>query len=117
MVEVVIVLPVMMLIILLSIQAALWAEAAEVVQAAAAIGSETATGSGSSTAAGVAATRSYLLDHGGRLVARPSVSMSTSSSGLVQVRVDGFAISIVPFLHLGVSAVRSEPLQEFRESG
>ena len=116
-VEVVIVLPVMMLIILLSIQAALWAEAAEVVQGAAAIGSETAAGSGSSTAAGVAATNSYLLVHGGHLVTRPSVSMSTSPRGVVEVRVDASAISIIPFLHLSVSAVRSEPLQKFRESG
>jgi Flp pilus assembly protein TadG len=116
-VEVVIVLPVMMLVILFAVQAAMWAEAAEVVQAAAAVGSETAAGSGSSSAAGVTASESYLLDHGGRLVTAPSASVGNTPGGLLEVRVDATAISIIPFLHLKVSAVRVEPLQKFRESG
>jgi Flp pilus assembly protein TadG len=116
-VEVVIVLPMMMLVILLSVQAAVWAEAAEVVQAAAAVGSETAAGAGGSSASGAAATASYLAIHGGHLVTGPSVQVGNVPGGLVQVRVNGSAISIIPFLHLNVSAVRVEPVQEFRESG
>ncbi len=110
-------LPVMMLVILFAIQAAMWAEAAQVVQAAAAVGSETAAGSGSSTAAGAAATYSYLIVQGERLVSEPSVNVNTSPGGLVEVRVHASAISILPFLHLTVSAVRVEPVQKFRESG
>lgn len=110
-------LPVMMLVILLAVQAAMWAEAAEVVQEAAAIGSETAAGSGSSAASGVAATESYLAVQGRHLVSGPSVQVGTSPGGFVHVRVDASAISIIPFLHLNVSAIRVEPAQEFRESG
>jgi hypothetical protein len=114
---VVIVLPVMMLVILLAIQAAMWAEAAEVVQGAATVGSDTATGFGGSTISGTAATESYLLAHGERLVSGPSVEVRALPGGLVRVRVAAFAVSIVPFVHLKVSAVRVEPVQEFRESG
>jgi Flp pilus assembly protein TadG len=114
---VVIVLPVMMIVILLAIQAALWVEAAEVVQAAASAGSETAAGSGGSTASGMAAAQSYLALHGGELIVRPSVHVGTSAGEVVEVRVDASAISIIPFLDLKVSADRSEPVQEFRQSG
>jgi hypothetical protein len=115
-VEVVIVLPLMMLIILLGVQAAMWAVAAQVVQAAAATGSETAAGIGGSSAAGISAADSYLATHGGQLITRPSVRVS-STSGFVDVRVSAWALQIVPLLHLAVSAVRVEPLQKFRGSG
>ncbi len=107
----------MMLVILLAVQATMWAEAAEVVQGAAAVGSETATGFGSSSASGTAATESYLFLHGGHLVSGPSVEVDALSGGLVRVRVEASAISILPFVHLKVSAVRVAPVQEFRESG
>lgn len=110
-------LPVMMLVILLAVQAAMCAVAAEVVQGAAAAGSETASGSGGSTASGTEAAKSYLVVHGGRLVTGPSVQVGISAGGQVDVRVDAFAISIVPFFHLKVSAVRVEAVQVFRESG
>ena len=113
----VIVLPVIMMVILLAIQGALWVEAAEVVQAAAAAGSETAAGSGGSTASGMAAAESYLALHGGQLIVKPSVHVRISPGEVVQVRVDASAISIIPFFDLKVSADRSEPVQEFRESG
>jgi hypothetical protein len=112
----VIVLPVMMLVILLSVQAAMWAVAAEVVQGAASVGSETAAGEGGSLGSGDLAAREYLVSHGGKMISSPSVQVD-SASGFVEVRVRAWAVEIVPLLHLGVSAVRTEPLQEFRESG
>jgi Flp pilus assembly protein TadG len=114
--EVVVIVPVMMLVILLAVQAAMWAVAAEVVQAAAAVGSQTAAAQGSSPAAGTAAAQAYLFEHGGTLISKPSVQVE-SSAGQVEVRVSAQAVEIVPLFDLGVSAVRVEPLQEFRESG
>lgn len=116
MVEVVIVLPVIMLVLLLGVQAAMWAIAAEVVQGAAATASAKAAGIGGSSAAGVSAARSYVAAHGGQLISKPSVRVS-STSGLVDVRVSAWALQIIPLLHLAVSAVRDEPLQVFRGSG
>ena len=116
MVEVVIVLPVIMLVLLLGVQAAMWAVAAEVVQGAAATASERAAGLGGSSDAGVSAARAYLVAHGGQLISGPSVRVS-SVSGLVDARVSAWALQIVPLLHLAVSAHRREPLQMFRGSG
>ncbi len=109
-------LPVMMLVILLGVQAAMWAVAAEVVQAAAAVGTETAAGEGGSLGSGTSAAQAYLASHGGKMITKPSVRVE-SASGFVEVRVKAWAVEIVPLLHLGVSAVRVEPLQEFLESG
>ena len=116
-VELVVVVPAVMIVIFLAVQAALWAEAAEVVQAAAATGSETASGLGSSPAAGAAAARSYLEAQGSHLVSSPTVEAEGLQGASVEVRVEASAVSIVGLLHLGVSAVRVEPVQEFRESG
>jgi hypothetical protein len=106
----------MMLVILFAVQAAMVAVAAEVVQAAASVGSETAAGAGSTTQAGTAAAQSYLYAHGGETISRPSVRVE-SSPGFVEVRVTALAVGIIPLFHIGVSASRVEPLQEFRESG
>ena len=109
-------LPVVMLVILLGVQAAMWAVASEVVQAAAAVGSETAAGEGGSAGGGTSAAQAYLAVHGGKMISTPSVKVKFSS-GFVTVRVNARAVEIVPLFHLGVSAVRVEPVQEFRESG
>ena len=69
-----------------------------------------------SVGAGDSAAQSYLASHGGKMISKPSVQVE-SASGFVDVKVDATAVEIVPFLHLGVAAVRVEPLQEFRESG
>lgn len=116
MLEVVIVLPVVMLVILLAVQAAMWAVASEVVQAAAAVGSETAAGEGGSVGGGTLAAQAYLAAHGGKMISAPSVHVE-STSGFVKVQVNAWAEEIVPLFHLSVSAVRVEPVQEFRESG
>jgi hypothetical protein len=115
-VEVVIVLPAMMLVILLGVQVAMWAVAEEVVQAAAATGSEVGAGAGGSPAAGTAAVRSYLSEHGGKLISTPSIRIE-SASGFIDVRVRASALQIIPLFHLGVSAVRVAPVQKFRSSG
>jgi hypothetical protein len=116
-VELVVVIPAVMIVMFLAVQAALWAEAADVVQAAAATGSQTAAGLASTPSAGAAAARSYLATQGSHLVTSPTVEVESLQGGSVEVRVDASAVSIVGLFHLGVSAIRVEPKQEFRESG
>jgi hypothetical protein len=107
----------MMLVILLAVQAAMWAQASEVVQSAAAIGSQAAAESSGSPDQGKQAAESYLQAHAASLVASPYVEVKSPASGYVSVRVSGSTESIVPLFNWGVSADRVEPIQEFRESG
>jgi hypothetical protein len=107
----------MMLVILLAVQAAMWAQAAEIVQSAAALGSQVAAGSGGSLNGGKQAAESYLESHATSLIVSPSVEVTNPKNGYVSVRVSGRTESIVPLFGIGVSAERVEPIQEFRESG
>jgi hypothetical protein len=116
-VEVVLVIPVVMLVVAIAIQMAIWSDAAQTVQVAAALGDQTAAGYGSSVVSGKSTTESYLSEHGELLQKGTSVVAKSLPQGFVWVRVDASAVSIIPFLHLGVSAVRVAPVQEFRESG
>jgi Flp pilus assembly protein TadG len=114
-VEVVVIVPVMMLLIVMAIQMALWADAAEVVQASAAVGSEIAAGTGGSLQEGTQVAKSYLAQHSA-VVTDASVRSGTSN-GFVEVNVRAKSVAIVPLMHFEVSADRIEPIQEFRESG
>lgn len=115
--EVVIIVPVMMLLVLAAIQATLVVEANDVVQAAASVGSEVAAGFESSAPQGRAAASSYLSEHGRGLVSEPAIAIAESRSGSVTVEVTARAVGILSFMGLTVSATRSEPIQEYRESG
>jgi len=116
-VEVVLLLPVLMLVILLTVQMAMWADAAVVVQQTAALGGNAAAGFGGSMNTGEVAAEDYLSLHGGLFSPGSSVEANSLPGGFVEVRVNATTESIVPLLHLEVSAQRVEPIQEFRESG
>ena len=116
-VEVVIILPAFMVVLLLAVQVALWAMAGEVVQGAASAGSQVAAAAGSSDRAGKSAAVNYLSANGGSLVQSPTVEVTRSSGGLATVRVRASSVSIIPLLDLAVSAIRVEPVQQFRETG
>jgi len=114
-VELVLVIPVVMLILVILIQFALWAHAAQVVQLAASEGDRAARSLGGSPAAGV--SRAQTILHG--------ADSDLSSSGAVvvvmpgdqaQITVTGTAISLLPGISLPVSAVQVGPIQEFRSS-
>jgi Flp pilus assembly protein TadG len=116
-VEAVLVLPVAMMVILFAVQAALYAHAAAVVQSAAGAGDQVARAFGSSLASGEAEALGYLHQVGSAVVADPQVSASMGPAGMVTIEVRGVAESVLPGVRLGVSAVRTGPLQEFRVSG
>jgi hypothetical protein len=103
-----------MLVILISVQACLWAHASTLVQAAATRGDQVACVQGGSVTAGIKEARAALADSASKVVITPSVEASILAGDEVQVRVTGDAESIIPGIHLPVSAVRVESRQEFR---
>ena len=113
-VEAAIAIPAAMLVILISVQACLWAHASTLVQAAATRGEEVACIQGGTVTAGIKEARAALADTASNVVIYPSVDASTLAGDEVQVRVTGDAESIIPGLHLPVSAVRVGSRQEFR---
>jgi hypothetical protein len=106
------VIPVAMALVLLVVQAALWAHASQVVQSAAAQGLQAATDLGGTLADGEASAGTFLSSDGS--VGQPHVAVVAVPDGEVEVRVSAVATSIVPFFHLDVSAVRVGTIQEFR---
>ncbi len=113
-VEAAIAIPAAMLVILLAVQVCLWADASTLVQAAAARGDQAARVEGGSLKAGIAEAHLALVQSASQVVTNPSVQASLMPNDEVEVRVSGLTESIVPGLHLPVSAVRVGTKQEFR---
>jgi hypothetical protein len=115
--EIVLVLPVLMLLVAFAMQLALWALASHAVQASAATAGDVARGLGATPAEATAAARTELAAVAGGLVDSPDVQVTTAASGVSVVVVSGSVPSLVPGLHLEVSATSVGPLGEFRGSG
>lgn len=113
-VEAAIAIPAAMLVILLAVQVCLWAHASTLVQAAATRGDQAACVENGSLTSGIAEARLALADTAHQVVVDASVQASLMSGDEVQLRVTGVAESIVPGVHLAVSAVRVGSRQEFR---
>jgi len=103
-----------MLVILLCVQVCLWAHASTLVQAAATRGDQAACVENGSLTSGIAEARLALDDTAHQVVVDSSVEASLMPGDEVEVRVTGVAESIVPGIHLAVSAVRVGSRQEFR---
>ncbi len=114
-VEAVLVVPILMVILLVVVQFALWAQAAQVVQLAASEGDRAACSLGGGAAAGAAEAESVTRRDGSSL--RDSTVAVTQAPGDTEsVAVTGSAVSIVPGLVLRVSSTEVGPIQEFRAS-
>jgi hypothetical protein len=116
-VEAAIAIPAAMLVILLAVQVCLWAHASTLVQAAATRGDQAACVVGGSLKAGIAEAQLALTDTASQVVKSPSVQASLLPGDEVQVRVTALTESIIPGIHLPVSAVRVGTRQEFRVGG
>jgi hypothetical protein len=116
-IETVVLIPVAMLIILLVVQVCLWAHAATLVQSAATTGELAATSLGGSSTAGRTAAQAELSLTAHSVIVDPSVRSEDLSGDVVEITVSGTTESIIPWLHLSVSATRDGIRQEFRESG
>jgi Flp pilus assembly protein TadG len=114
-VEAILVVPVLMVTLLVVIQFALWAHAAQVVQLAASEGDRTARSLDGGAAAGVAQAQSVMRGPGSDL-ATSSVAVDVVPGDLARVTITGHAVSIIPGLSLPVSSIEIGPIQEFRGS-
>lgn len=110
------VIPALMLIVLVVIQFALWAHAAQVVQLAASEGDQAARTMGGGTAAGRARVDS-VLSASSSTVTSVSTSVSILPTDQACVTVTGRAVAVLPWMDLPVSATQAGPVQEFRTSG
>jgi hypothetical protein len=106
-----------MLLVLVAIQVCLWAQASNVVQAAATRGDESACVEGGSLTSAEADAREMISQSGSGIVSDPSVEATLMAGDTVQMKVSGTAESILPWLRIPVSALRTGTRQEFRASG
>jgi hypothetical protein len=115
-VEAAIVVPVIMVVFLVVIQMVIWVHAANVVQTAAARGDRVARAFGSNPQEGVLAARSTVAELGSKVVHSVVVSSGTEHGGMVVIRVEGQAETVLPWFHIHVQAFRMGPVQRFRAS-
>jgi hypothetical protein len=105
-----------MVVLLVVVQMALWAHAAQVAQVAASEGDRAAVSLGGGSAAGV--TRAHaVLSASGSDIDSSSVVAQVWPGDRISVTVTGRALSLLPWFVLPVSATQTEPIQEFRASG
>ena len=114
-VEAVIIIPVVMILLLLGVQFALWMHAAQVVQLAASEGDRSARSMGGGAAAGLA-TAQAVVDGPGSDVSSPAISVAMLAGDAELLRVSGHTTSVIPGLSFSVSASAIGPVQEFRGS-
>jgi len=114
-VEAVIVIPIVMVLLLIAVQFALWMHASQVTQLAASEGDRTARSLAGGPSAGVA-TATAVLTGPGSDVADPHVSTSVLPGESEWLQVSGTATSVLPGLSFAVSASAVGPIQQFRAS-
>jgi hypothetical protein len=114
-VEAVIVIPVVMLLLLVGVQFALWMHAVQVVQLAASEGDRSARSFGGGAAAGVTSAQT-VVDGPGSDVSSSVISVQMLPGDAELLSVSGTATSVLPGLSFGVSASAVGPVQEFRGS-
>lgn len=106
----VITVPIIVTVTLIVVQVALVFMAHNAAAAAAQNGISLAREYGSSLDAGRQATVDYLKETAGGLIVAPQVTADRAGD-LVTVTVTGKAMSVVPFLNLGIEASQSGPVE------
>ncbi|MEV8442150.1 TadE/TadG family type IV pilus assembly protein [Actinosynnema sp. NPDC051121] len=110
--ELVIATPLLLLMLLVIVQFALWSHATHIAQAAASQGLATARAQNGTTASGTASAQ-QILD---QLASGPlrGVAVNTDrGTASASVRISGTAAAVVPFLHLPVHAEAVGPVERF----
>jgi Flp pilus assembly protein TadG len=111
--EAVLVFPVLLLLLMLIIQFALWYHASDLATAAAQDGTRAARVEGA-TASDGATEANQLLDQIGRSILQRRQVLVERTADMTRVEVRGTCIELVPFLHLPVHAVAESPTERFR---
>ncbi len=115
-VEMVIATPLLLLLILLVVQFAMWQHSVHVAQAAASQGLAAARVEGGTAGAGQGEANLVLRQLSHSVLVHPSVRV-TRGANTTAVTVTGEAQSVIPFLHLPVHATASGPVERFRVPG
>jgi len=110
--ETVLVTPVLLLLIALVVQFALWYHASHVAEAAAQEGARGARAFGGSAAAGQERAEHFLAETGPTIVVDPEVT-ATRDAGTARVEVRGHAPSVVPGMRWAVAASAESPTERF----
>lgn len=115
--ETVIGFPVVLTLVLLIVNTALWWHARDTAMAAAQEGVRTGRAYGAHAGDGRTTAFAFAKTVGNGVLLAPSVSTSGSDAQTVVVRVTGRSVSLVPFLHLTVDQVARGPVERFTAPG
>ncbi|WP_433498571.1 TadE family protein [Sphaerimonospora sp. CA-214678] len=108
--------PIVLTLILLMVNAALWFHARGVALAAAQEGVRVARAYGSNISAGTAVAERFARKVGGSLLVSPQASVDRRGD-TVSVTVKGEALALVPLLKLRVSQVAHAPIEQWSTPG
>lgn len=114
--ELVIATPVLLLLILLVVQFAVWQHSVHVAQAAASEGLAAARVQGGTAGSGQEEANLVLSQLSQSVLVHPSVHVDRGAN-TATVTVTGEAQAVIPFLHLPVRATASGPVERFRPPG
>lgn len=110
--ETALVYPAVLLLVLLTMNTALWFHARNLAMAAAQEGLRAGRSHGSSSSAGQATAEHFIRQAGGSFLTRPEVTV-TRDADTLEVSVSGQAISLVPLLPLAVTQVARAPVEKW----
>ncbi|GII52805.1 hypothetical protein Pth03_11940 [Planotetraspora thailandica] len=110
--EAAVVYPVVLLLIMLAVNTALWFHARNIALSAAQEGLRVARVYGSSLSAGQATAERFAQEVGGSFLQSPVVNVGRAEDTVV-VTVQGQAVSLVPLLDLTVDQVARAPLEKW----
>jgi nitrogen fixation-related uncharacterized protein len=115
--ELVVILPVLLLLVTVGLQFALWALASHALSDSVAQGGAALRAEDATSAAARTVTLQQLQALASDLVLRPSVSTQTLPDGIASLSASGTVPSLLPDMSLTVSAESTGPEQRFRASG
>lgn len=109
--------PVVLTLVLLIVNTALWWHARDTAMAAAQEGVRTGRTYGGHIGDGHTTALAFSRTVGDGVLIAPSVSTNGSNAQTVVVRVSGRSVSLIPFLHLTVNQVARGPVERFTTPG
>ncbi|MGW4796688.1 TadE family protein [Nonomuraea sp. NPDC004297] len=110
--EAALVYPAVLLLVLLTMNTALWFHGRTLAMAAAQEGLRAGRSHGSSPSAGQATAERFVREAGGSFLTRPKIAV-TRHADTLEVSVSGETISLVPLLTLTVSQVARAPIEKW----
>ncbi|NBE91848.1 MULTISPECIES: TadE family protein [unclassified Nonomuraea] len=110
--EAALVYPAVLLLVMLTMNTALWFHARTLAMAAAQEGLRAGRAHGSTLSAGQASAERFIRQAGGSFLTHPDVAI-THDTDTLEVSVSGQAVSLVPLLTLPVTQVARAPIEKW----